>query len=152
MVKELFESLLDELSKAMKIRDLHPDRNHTCKIKLANGLEIQIEMDSMAREVIIGCDLGQVNEGRYRENLFREALKANGMPAPRHGILAYSNKTEHMVLFDPLPVKDLTGDKIADAIGPFTEKALMWKGAIERGEIPSVFTGRSSGGIFGLHP
>lgn len=150
MVKELFESLLEELSQTMKIANLHPDRNHSCQIHLPNGLDIQIEIDSMGREVIIGCDLGPVQQGRYRENVFREALKANAMPAPRHGILAYSNKTEHMILFEPLPVKDLTGEKIADAIAPFTEKALLWKGSLERGEVPAVVSGRSSGGLFGL--
>lgn len=150
MVKELFESLLEELGKVMQIKDLHPDRNHSCKIRLANGLEIQIEMDSMGHELIIGCELGHLPQGRYRENIFKEALKANGLPAPRHGTLAYSNKSENLVLFESLPLKELTGEKIADVIGPFSEKALLWKGSIERGEVPSVVGARSSGGLFGL--
>lgn len=92
MVTDFFGSLLQELGKVLEIPDLHPDRNNSCQIVLKNGLNLQIELDRSGQFLIFGADLGVVPPGRYRENLFREALKANDMPHPIHGILAYSKK------------------------------------------------------------
>lgn len=152
MVKELFESLLEELGHTLDIPDLRPDSNHSCLINYPDDFKVQIEMDPMGHSVMLGCDLGPIPTGRYRENLFREALKANGMPAPHHGILAFSNKTEHLVLFEYLNTQDLTGDRIADALAPFIEKAKLWKDSLAKGEIPVVGTMRTSSGMFGMRP
>lgn len=152
MVKEIFHTLLDELGHVMQIPDLHPDRHHSCLIRLPNGLGLQIEIDSQMQFLTIGCDLGSVPTGRYRENVFREALKANGLPTPHHGILAYSTKSDHLVLFSQLHVKELSGQKIADEIAPFSEKALLWKSALEHGEVPTTSSIHTSSGMFGLRP
>ena len=95
--------------------------------------------------------------GRYRENLFREALKANGLPMPRQGIFSYSKKKDSLVLFDTLFMNELTAQKMADFLTPFMQKADLWRQAIPKGEIPS-FTGNelsfgatpSGSGMFGL--
>ncbi len=152
MVKALFEALLEELGKTLKISDLHPDRNNSCLISLPNKLKLQLEMDSHAQNILLGCDLGPIPPGRYRENVFKEALKSNGLSGPNHGTVAFSQKTEHIILFKYLNVKDLTGEKIADAIGPFTEKALKWKTALEHGEVPLASNLQTSSGMFGLRP
>lgn len=152
MVKEIFETLLEEAGKVLNIADLHPDRNHSCQVRLINGLTIQIEMDPYQQGVILGCDLGGLPTGKYRENVFREALKINGQKAPHHGILAYSSKSDHMVLYEVLPLKDLTGERIADEIAPFAEKALLWKEALSHGETPTLSNVRTSQGMFGLRP
>jgi|688.fasta_scaffold08073_7 hypothetical protein len=152
MVKEIFESLLEELGKVLNIPTLHPDRNRSCLIQMPNDIQLQIEMDSYGQNICLGCDLGPIPPGRYRANFFREALKANAQPSPLNGILAYSQKTEHVVLFEYLPLKDLTGEKIADALGPFMEKGILWKEALSKGEIPALSGSHSSGGMFGLRP
>lgn len=152
MVKEVFETLLEELGQAINIPDLHPDRNHTCLINFPNGLQVQIEMDNFGQGVILGSDLGLITSGRYRANYFREALKANAQPYPQHGILSYSQKTNHIVIFESLHLKDLTGEKIADGLIPFTEKALLWKEALTKGDIPSVSGTHTFSGMFGLRP
>lgn len=152
MIKDLLGALLEELGHSLKIPDLHPDRNHTCLIALPEGIKVQIELDQRSENIIMGADLGLLPVGRYRMSLFREALKANGLSHPLHGVLAYSNKTEHLILFEMLRTKDLTGEKIATSLGPFVEKALRWKNAVEKGEIPSVATFRTSSGMFGLRP
>lgn len=156
MISDLFTSLLDELSIPMKIKDLKPDSNNSCLIKFKTGVEIQLELDTSEEFLLIGTSFGPLRPGRYRENIFREALKANGMPAPRYGIFAYSKKADNLIMFDKLHLKDLTGMKIFDHIKPFTEKALVWKEALARGDIPSIlsssYASSSSGGIFGIRP
>lgn len=152
MVKDIFETLLEELGKTMQINDLHPDRNHSCLIKFPNGVQVQIEMDPFGQMIIMGADLGPIPTGRYRANFFREALKANAQPEPINGILAYSQKSEHVVIFQYLNLKDLTGERIADALAPFLEKALKWQEALAHGDVPTVSIGTASAGMFGLRP
>ena len=150
MVKELLESLLEELGKVIEISTLRPDQNRSCLITFPDGLQVQIELDPQGTSIIIGCDLGSAPPGRYRENVFREALKTNNLPPPHNGILAFSQKSDHLILFENLPTKDLTGEKIADALEPFNEKARKWKDALLRGDIPTVSNIRTSSGMFGL--
>jgi hypothetical protein len=152
MVKDQFEALLSEVGHALKIPELQPDRNNSCLIKMPLGIDIQMEMHPRSQEFVLGSDLGEVPMGRYRENIFTEALKANGMPYPQHGILAYSTKSGHMVLYEIFHTRDLTGQRIADEIPLFVEKAQMWKDALEKGELPAVAGMRTSMGMFGLRP
>lgn len=153
MVTDAFGALLQEMGKALKIPKLEPDRNNSCLIKFPNGTELQLELDGSGFFLTIGCDLGSVSPGRYRENVFREALISNGLPHPRHGDFAYSRQSDHLVLFENLSIKDLNGEKIADEVKPFLEKASSWRESISRGEIPShlpsLSTSRGSG-MFGL--
>ena len=152
MVRNYLEIILNEIGKVLKIEDLHPDRNNSCLIKMPEGIKIQLEQNSKNDEFILGADLGQVPPGRYRENLFREALKANGMPYPQHGILSYSAKTDHLILYETFSSKDLRGEMVADEIPHFVEKAKYWKESMEKGELPVVGTLQSSQGMFGLRP
>lgn len=155
MVTDLFGSLLQELGTILQIPDLHPDRNNTCLIKLKNGINIQLEFDRSGRFLLLGTDLGIVPPGKYRENLFREALKANDLPFPTHGTLAYSKKSDCLVMFEKITSTDLTGEKIAAELIPFSEKAIVWKDALQKNDIPMITQGYSplkSTGMFGLRP
>lgn len=156
MATDFLGVMLQEMGTIMEIPDLQPDRNSSCLIKLKNGLKIQLELDKSGQFIILGADLGTVPPGKYRENLFREALKANDMPYPNHGTLAYSRKSDRLVLFEHLNIKDLNGEKVAVEISPFSEKALIWKDALQRGDVPvlnqSYMSQGSGGGMFGLKP
>lgn len=154
MVKDLYGSLLEELGRILEISDLHSDRNNSCLIKLKNDLQVQIEINPKTNTLLMGSDLGAPPLGRFRVDLFREALRANGLPYPQHGILAYSAKTDHLVLYETMALKDLTGDIISDHLGPFAEKALIWKTAMENNEVPvvTIAGGRPVMGMFGLRP
>jgi hypothetical protein len=155
MISGQFETILQELAQAFHISELHPDSNNSCKLKLKAGIEIQLELDRSGNFLIIGTDLGEVPVGRYRESLFREALKCNDLPAPNCGILAYSRATNHLVLFEKLFIKDLNGDKVFAEITPLVEKAKAWSEAMLKGELPVVSQVYSSehrsSGMFGLH-
>lgn len=153
MVTDVLGVLLQELGRSLEIDNLHPDGNNSCLIRLKSGLIIQVELDKGGQSLIIGADLGTVPPGKYRENLFKEALKANNLPHPLHGILCYSRKSDHLVIYQKIPLKDLTGEKIAAEITPFSEKAFTWSEALLRGDIPAInqmFTSQKPGGMFGL--
>lgn len=153
MVTDLFGAILQELSHSLKIENLSPDSNNSCLLRLESGLIIQLELDRRGEFLILGADLGTTPPGKYRENLFKEALKANDLPHPNHGILCYSKKSDHLVLYEKIHLKDLNGEKIAAEITPFAEKAFTWSEALMRNEIPAVnqaFTSHKPGGMFGL--
>lgn len=152
MVADAFGTLLQELGKILKIPTLEPDQNNSCLVKFPNAPTTQFELDRSGTFLVIGCDLGEVPAGRYRETIFREALIANGMPYPRNGDFAYSKQTDHLILTAVLPLSQLTGDKVAMVLLPFLEKAKHWQESISRNEIPSRYGHAASkgSGMFGL--
>jgi hypothetical protein len=152
MVADVFESLLQELSKALKV-DLRPDKNNSCLIKLKEGVKVQLELDHSGRFLVLGADLGSISVGRYRENLFRQALMANGLPPPRHGIFAYSKRADSLVLHAMLEVKELNEERLTQFFQTFVEKVIYWNEAIKRGEIPEISeekAAKGGSGMFGL--
>lgn len=155
MVTDAFGSLLQELGVLIKLPHLKPDEHESCLIRFEGDLLVQLEVHKSGASLLIGTDLGSVPVGAYRENLFCEALKSNGLPFPRYGMFAYSKQADHLILFDMLPLENLNGAKIAEFLAPFLEKAKLWKAAISKTELPAStsFSGATGGGgIFGLKP
>ncbi len=152
MVVDMLASLLEELSNIVHF-PLRPDSNNSCLLRMPTGLQVQLEIYK-GSDFLIGADLGNVPVGRYREDLFKEALKANYLPPPRYGIFAYTQQKDSLILFSLLPLEDLTGEKIAAHLLPFTQKALQWQQAIRRGDIPVIEEASQSaaplGRLFGL--
>ena len=154
MIGDKWANIVEELGKVLKIA-LKPDKNNCCVLAFKNGSSLQMELDPRGENIILATDLGELTQGRYRENILREALKANGLPAPQCGIFAYGKKTEALLLTDQLSLDELTGEKLVEYLVPFMQKAEIWKNAIKSGEIPS-FTGSEMtfggkpGGLFGL--
>lgn len=153
MVANLYETLLSEVGAILGVK-LFPDENESCQVKLKNGLRVQMEMDHHSSKFVIGVDLGPVPPGEYRETLFREALRTNGMPPPRLGTLAFSQKSGHLLLFETMHSQDLNGERIVFTLSPLSEKALKWQTAIEHGELPPIEPPRSTSpmGLFGIRP
>lgn len=154
MVSDAFGLLLEELAKLLKIKELHADANNSCLIKFQKGPSIQLELRHSGDFLVMGCDLGIVPPGRYRENIFREALKANGLPPPRSGDFAYSRRTDKLVLTKELSLVQLTGEQVFNHLVPFFKKAKEWQQALAKEEIPipppSVEAAKAGGGMFGL--
>lgn len=157
MVGNAYDTLLEELARELKIKQLKADDNNSCLIKLKDGCEIQIEPDERGENIILGTMIAQIPSGAYRANVFKEALKTNGLPPPRPGIFAWSDTADRLILFRILPIKQLTGSKVAEAIYPFAAVAIKWKETIASGQVPKVESGAitggaTAGGIFGLRP
>ena len=153
MVTDFFGIFLQELGRILQLPDLHPDSNNSCLIKFKGDIQIQLEMDHTGEYLIIGADFDSIPPGKYKERIFFESLRANGMPHPRYGTFAYSKQLDHLVLFEKIPVKDLNAQKVADFLILFMEKTRIWKEAITRGDVPVVSAPSSKGsskGMFGL--
>ena len=154
MVSDRFTILIDELGKAMGL-NLKPDSNNACISQYKDGLEVRLDPEPLGEMVYVWSDLGALPPtGKYRENIFKEALKANGLPPPKTGIFAFNSAKESLTLFEQLSIQDLTAIQLADFIETFAQRARIWKEGITRGEIPSfqaTATSSSRGsGLFGL--
>lgn len=150
MVTDFFGAFLEDLSRIIKIPNLHPDSNNSCLIQY-KAVQVQLEVTRNGLSLVAGVDLGAIPPGAYRENFFAAALKANLRPSPNVGIFAFSQQADHLILHELFPVKDLTANRVAEILPMLVEKGTLWKEAISKGEIPPI-EGISTGssGMFGL--
>lgn len=134
---DAFEFLLEDLSKELGC-ELKVDAHHTCKIRMKEKLDVQIELDRSFQHLIIGIFLGALPAGKYREQILKEALLSNGELPPKPGKFAYSERKSGLVLFEQRRVQDLDGSKIHTLLNELYEKALPWQEAISKGDIPVI--------------
>jgi hypothetical protein len=132
-----FGALIQSLSEVFGL-PLYVDANHACAIQIRRGLIVQLQPDPPQEHLLLLSKIGEIPPGKFRELVFVEALKANGMPDPIVGIFSFASKTGHLVLFQRYPFDILTGERTAALIVPFLQKAEQWKGALESGR-PSPF-------------
>lgn len=155
MSVERLMTIVEELTKAalFPLQQLKVNEYNVCNIPLPDGNSVQLELDPREESLVIATVLGTVTPGTYRTNLFREALKYNGLPPPRNGILAFSTKTDHLLLYDKKHLREITGASLAENLPPFLEKASIWREAIGTGIVPTVAQSPSFGSVgklFGL--
>jgi hypothetical protein len=145
-----FTELLNELSIEFGIT-LHPDKRGACRLKIDNASPIQLECDQKQESLLIATFICEVPPGKLRENIFKDALKANG-PFPTYGTLSYSDRNNQLALFAHLRLAHLTGKKLAEFLLPFLEKANSWKRGVETGATAQLSASptKSSSGMFGL--
>lgn len=128
-----FEELLQQLGKVFQL-PLHIDKSHSCSIQIHSQLIIQLQLDISQENLWIFSKIVEVPPGKFRENIFREAMKANSLPDPRTGIFGYISGTNHLALFQKYPLEVLEGQQLAGLIGAFLEMAESWQKAIGSGQ------------------
>jgi len=127
-----FEDILQGLGQEFDL-PLHTDKHHACAIRVKAGLIVQLEKDPAQERLLIASQVVEVPPGKFRENVLKEALKANGLPDPRVGVFAYIAKINQLVLFQYYPFDILTPQRLAGLLGPFIQTAEKWREAIEAG-------------------
>lgn len=132
---ERFQALLNLVSPLIHV-PLYSDRKHAVRLTVNETLHIQIEDDEPKDRLLIATFISEIPAGKFRENLLKEGLKAN-VPYPRIGTFAYSERNNQLALFEYHLYAGLTGEKVADRLALFIEKALLWRKAIQGGALPS---------------
>lgn len=128
-----FSALLDSLGTLFGL-PLEPDKNNACAIQIKKGLVIQLQPNEAMEKVLIVTRVAEVPPGKFREDVLKEALKANGMADPRVGIFAFVEKNNGLVLFQQYPIDILNGERLAGLIIPFIDLAESWRSAIVSGK------------------
>src|SRR4051812_7633992 len=97
MVSSQFGAILKEFENFFQC-SLNPDENDSCLVQMGIGVTLQIELDRYGL-ILVGCRLGTLHMGRYRDGLMREALKSNGLMPPSTGVFGFSQKSSQLILF-----------------------------------------------------
>lgn len=127
-----FADLMAELGELIG-DNLKPDLNQVVALEVNENLRVQIEMDSTGEYVLICCYVCELPPGKFRENILKDALKANFHHDRHPEILAYVTGENALVMFRNVPTQDLKGDEFYEHLALFTERAERWKNAIESG-------------------
>jgi hypothetical protein len=136
MVQSQFEAILKALEQYFGC-SLHPDGQHSCLVKLENGLSVQLEMDQ-GGSLLIGSRVGKLPRGRYRLLLMRQMLKFNAYSLPSLGIFGLSQKSRFLIFFLHLSPARLTEEELHRFLSPFLIKAKQWAEAIAKEEVPPL--------------
>ena len=152
MVNSQFGAILKEFETFFNC-NLEPDENDSCMINMGIGISVQIELDRYGF-IVLGCRLGSVPMGSFRNDLVKKALISNDTTLPSTGIIGFSQKSSQFILYSKISPNTLTPAQILALLPPFAEKAKLWTECITKGELPPVADENSdpkkSSGIFGL--
>lgn len=138
MITDKFEIILKDLSQHLNI-NLRPDEHHSCLIVLEDKLKIQLELDPTETHLVLGCILGEVPSGKFREEVLFQALKENGKRYPRLGTFAFSRKLNSLVLFEMLLTDAHPTETILTILTPFIRKAKAWSEALAQGQFKPLY-------------
>lgn len=128
-----FLELLHQLGKVFHLA-LHIDKHRACSIRVFDTLTLQLQLDTSQEHLLLFAKIAEVPPGRFRENVMRDTLKANGLPDPRVAIFCYLASTNQLALYQRYPIALLDGEKLAGLAGAFIETAKSWQEAIGSGQ------------------
>jgi hypothetical protein len=126
-----FSELLLGLGKELNL-SLVEDEFRACSISTP-PLTIHLELDPSQEQLFLFSKIIELPPGRFRENIFEEALKANDLNDPRPGIFGYLAKSNHLTLHQVYPVLILNGERLSGLFSAFFELGRNWHEAISRG-------------------
>jgi hypothetical protein len=148
---EFFEELIEKLGIHVGV-PLHLDNKGVCLLVYKEKLKVQIQNYPERERVGIGSFLGEIPPGKFRENVFKEALKANGI-FPSQGSFSYILRNRNLAIWRELPYYELTPDQFSKTIFQFIEKADLWRSCLESGSLLPVaqqVTSKLPGPMMGL--
>ena len=111
---------------------LRLDKHGACSVQLTPELMVQMQTDASGSNVLIACRLGQLNPGRWREDVLKEALIANHKDVSG-GILSYVAKTSQLMLFHCYPLDLMDRSTTNSLLASLTKTAQKWQEALASG-------------------
>lgn len=147
MINNQYDEVCKNLASLFKFKLTDEDLNGFA-LRLKGGLEMNVEPDKQ-RNLVLGIKLGIVNEGRYRDMILKQALRANDSNT-QDGVLSYLNDSKELFLFYIIDVRTANEDRLKAILIPFVRKARQWSESIQRGEIPILESSGQSRSLFGL--
>lgn len=150
---QAYEDLIRDWGRLSGI-SIVPGSRHSCSLLFpSDQMKVHLDLDKTAERLLIGCQLGVLNPGPYRDQIFYAALKANTIQTVQQGILAFSSKLGALVLFLYLPLASTDAHKLQAQMTLFRAYAHLWLQALKKEEVPLVVSESStpqSSGMFGL--
>lgn len=129
-----FEELIHQLSLVLEV-ELHLDHNNAVALKIRDKIVVQIQENRERKQILIVSMICEIPPGRFRENIFGEALKSNSSLDQRPGTFSYLAMKNFLTMHQTYPLEELNGKKLAFLTSAFIEFAELWQKAIEKGQI-----------------
>lgn len=139
---EFFEDLITDFGKELNI-PLHLDKIGCCLLNVNGTLRVQIEFVESREAVLIASHIADLIPGKVRENVLKDALKANHEYGHK-SIFAYSAKNNKISLFTYIPQTIVTPHLLASTFQAFVQKADEWRQAIDTGQTSYLLSRGSS--------
>jgi hypothetical protein len=146
-----FGELLKELGRVFHL-DLQVDQSGACSILIPPQIVVQLQLDSGQEKLFLFSKIAEIPPGKFRENILMEGLKANALPDPLPGILAYLAATNHLVLYQNYPLSILNGERLATFFSNFAQMAANWRKALLSGQSSPSKAPSTTEKPFGLRP
>lgn len=151
-----FTDLMNDLGELLNT-EIHPDLNLSCCLMINDSLKVQIEMSTTGEEILLASFVVELPPGRFREEVLRDALKANHQSDLNHGVLSYVKNHNALTLFQTIHAHGLSANDLYKYLSLFVERAKGWKDAInagkthptDSGEVPQSREGQGSS-LFGF--
>jgi hypothetical protein len=144
------EEVSQVLSKKLGLQ-LEVDAHGGFRLLYANELAVNVEIDASGERLLIASELSEVASGGFREECLKAALMANSLPYPRFGNLCFSTQENKLILFEYLPLREISDEDLFGYLHYFVENAQKWKAAVETGELPQIETEAPSSGGSGAY-
>jgi len=131
-----FEELLKELSTELDTK-LHLDENRACMLSFDEKINVQLELDKDLENLLVFCCICTLPPGRFRENVFLEALKENDK-FPYIATFAYFEKENSLAMYNFLYVANLNVEILSSYLKTFVDLAFLYYEAISRGQTSPI--------------
>ena len=137
-----FQQLLYDLGTLLEL-PLYAEQNQKCCLNINEALDVQLEYDTSKERVLIASLCCEVPPGRFRENILKESLKANGI-FPRIGTYGYVEQKNKLALFEYVSLQNLPSEKFADILAKFIDRIERTKKAVDSGNLSLLLEVTSS--------
>ena len=131
------DNLLEELGIAFDMGKIEPTREGLCKLVIHEKLDFYIEPSGVPGSILVFTEVGIIPDSPYRRELFEAALRWNGGPPPKFGVLGFSPRENSLVLSARLEFEGLNGERLHDYILEMAVTGMSWHDAIEKGSLPT---------------
>ncbi len=110
------------------------DAHQACTLQIHDKIRVQLQLDPHQTYLLMACLAIEIPPGKFRENVLRDALKANYLTDPRPATLGYVETNNHLSLSQTIPLAILNGERLAGFFSAFLAEAKSWIQAIEQGK------------------
>jgi len=126
-----FDELVKYLSEQLDI-ELEPETDDNITIEIDDQFRIQLEMDRGNQCLFIIAFIQDLYPGKFRENVFLHALKANHLPE-RSGSFGFYYEENKITFHRFFPSLDLNGEVILSFLTEIIYVAKSWRAAFDNG-------------------
>ncbi len=127
-----FEDYIRDLGTALGL-PLYVDAHGACCLQMNKKIRVQLEPDKSLENLLVVALIGEVNPGRFREEILKEALKANDRLVAMgigEGILGFSAHHNKLTCHTILPFSNTTSELLLSSLLYLSEFSLLWADAL----------------------